>query len=243
MGGRSSQEDSLPQDIDDPAVMQRIAKSWEKIAESKHSRPDAFTSEEHQVKIAALLAMVFSSQETNKARKQRTKLKVLEVFSGNGASSRECEASLEKQLSEWKRTDAIFGECKMHALEAVTQFGAEANILLMFRPPPASRAFYEAETRAGREKMGDEGYGDYYACRAFIAHARSHPELDKWIVFYGELGASDGSVGMYKYLLEHPHLVLQYRQEISVERDPLGEPFRRELFIFCVVSKKLATTK
>jgi len=71
-------------------------------------------------------------------------------------------------------------------------------------------------------------YGDYFACRDFIKNI----DREKYIVFIGELGASDGSEGMYLYLLEKPMLTCSSRIMIYLGKDSFGGNLEKELFIF-----------
>jgi hypothetical protein len=105
--------------------------------------------------------------------------------------------------------DVPFTRCNQ--VVAVSKFGPWCNILLLISPLPY-------------------GYGDYYAYYDFIASCKEGTQT-KFIVFVGELGASTGSPGTYKYLMEHPRLELMHRE--MVQNTPQLE---REIFIFRIIT-------
>jgi hypothetical protein len=72
------------------------------------------------------------------------------------------------------------------------------------------------------------GYGDYFAVKKWL----ELPISNKYIIFVGELGASDGSTGMYKYMLNHPKLKLVVRSMIYLGKDIFDGKCEKELFIF-----------
>ncbi len=78
------------------------------------------------------------------------------------------------------------------------------------------------------------GFGDYYACHDFILQTLSQSAIpqQKFIIFVGELGASYGTEGMYKYMLDHPNLNLILRHIILFTKDVFGGNCEKELFIF-----------
>jgi hypothetical protein len=54
----------------------------------------------------------------------------------------------------------------------------------------------------------------------------------KYIIFVGELGASDGSSGMYLYMLHNTIWKLEIRETISDVPDVFGGIIEKEVFIF-----------
>ena len=76
----------------------------------------------------------------------------------------------------------------------------------------------------------DLGYGDYYACHDYIEQTKKGNR--RYIIIIGELGASDGSEGIYKYMIEHPSLKIAYRIMLISCFDIFGGPLEKELFIF-----------
>ena len=81
--------------------------------------------------------------------------------------------------------------------------------------------------------LQNHGYGDYYACKDFIGQTESG--MKKQIVFIGELGASDGSPGMYNYMLRHPRLKLSLRKVLYKRNYPVFGPVEKEVFVFDII--------
>ena len=119
---------------------------------------------------------------------------VLEVFAGNGSAS--CILQQAFAQVEWTATDLCeYTNTKMEvlrcdALTAVELFGSQANMLVLVSPPP-----YSPVSHSGPND--DLGFADYFAIREFLSLQKEQkPQKTKWILFLGELGASDGSTGM-----------------------------------------------
>jgi hypothetical protein len=92
--------------------------------------------------------------------------------------------------------------------KAVDKFGDNANTLLLISPPPGM-------------------YADYFAISKWeklIGH--------RYIIYIGELGASDGGEGMYRYMLESKIWKLELRYMLSLNSDYFGGNVEKELFIF-----------
>ena len=70
-------------------------------------------------------------------------------------------------------------------------------------------------------------YGDYFTIREW-----TNVESAKLFIFIGEMGASDGSEGLYYYMTNHPVWKLDYRKMLYSCEDILGGPCEKELFIF-----------
>ena len=92
----------------------------------------------------------------------------------------------------------------------------------MICPPPGS---------IDTENFVGSCYGDYFACKKFIATKKGE---NKYIIFVGELGASDGSDGMYLYMLTHTRLKLLGRKMIQKGLDNFGGPLEKEVFLFLI---------
>ena len=178
----------LPSDIDEPCFRTQIIKNWTEsnIIDRTQTRRSSCLS-----KNTIKAAYVFIKQYLISITEIQS-LSILEIFSGN------CVASIdifnELKPESWVCTDItryhdnlnlkrnmIFD--KLNTIEAIQKYGKSANILIMVSAP-----------------FGDH-YADYYACNDFIQQAQSlyYVGKPKYIIFIGELGASDGSNGMYKY--------------------------------------------
>ena len=97
---------------------------------------------------------------------------------------------------------------KLPSEKAVIKYGKEVNVLLLISPLP-------------------NNYMDYYAIKEF--------ELigGKYIVYIGELGASDGGEGMYNYMINESSWKLLSRDLLLKTRDILfGGDVEKEIFLF-----------
>lgn len=92
---------------------------------------------------------------------------------------------------------------KLASEEAVRKY-RDAKVLLLISPPPMCTA-------------------DYLAIREFEGDV---------IIYVGELGASDGSEGMYRYLMDHPIFALTHEFLIYRAIDPFGGNCDKKLYIF-----------
>jgi hypothetical protein len=150
-------------------------------------------------------------------------IKILEPFAGQGIATN----ILQKRLNvEIKSTDILdlsmymdessypveFGLSGVDTVEKYAQDGY--NTLMMVSPPPES-----AED--------NPLYGDYFTIRAW-----TNLESAKWFIFIGEMGASDGSEGLYDYMMNHPIWKLDYRKILYSCEDNVGGRCEKELFIF-----------
>jgi hypothetical protein len=167
---------------------------------------------------------------------------VLEIFAGNCCASLIVHNKLQNllnnnQIPNWICTDVVnynnlpdlptnmkFDE--LHSVDAVAQYGTHSNVLLLISPPP-----YSPPSNSPNDV--DFGYGDYYACYDFIAQTLElETFVTKYIIIVGELGASDGSAGIYQYLTTHKNLNLVQRNMLDKGKDPFGGPVEKELFVF-----------
>ena len=72
-------------------------------------------------------------------------------------------------------------------------------------------------------------YVDYYAIKEYELQKSDNKKI---IIYIGELGASDGGKGMYKYMLENSYWKLTHRKEIYVGKDFMGGEVVKEVFVF-----------
>jgi hypothetical protein len=151
-------------------------------------------------------------------------LKILEVMAGNCVASLMLDSKINDKVESWVRTDIGDYSDKskqMDSIAAVENYGDESNLLLIISPPPGT-----LDSHSGAY------FGDYFACKKFI---ETKKEENKYIIFVGELGASDGTEGMYLYMTEHPRLELLRRQLIFRRRqDAFGGPLEKEVFLFLI---------
>ena len=237
MGLASSRASFLPENIDDTSIRKRVIETWTKaniLSKTNNSHQEYQTTPTQKmfniIKAATLMKEFFKSVDL--------KMKVLEIMAGNCAASSIVHTILNDQIDVWLSTDIIsystklssipFQEC--HSVEAVEKHSSDKNVLLLISPPPAG------EYDIIEEKFTElQGYGDYYACHDFIEKAKCSSE-DKYIVFVGELGASDGSIGMYNYMISHSNLELVERVMLQKSPNQFGDFIEKELFIFKIKS-------
>lgn len=146
---------------------------------------------------------------------------VLEIMAGNCVASSIIKPYINHE--KWICTDLFAPSEKLDAIEAIEKYGEWADTLMIISPPPYSQHINENGTL-----IFNGGYGDYFACKKFIANANK----EKIIVILGELGAGDGTEGIYNYLLEHPKLKLITREEYWGTVSAMTGKIIREVFIF-----------
>lgn len=146
---------------------------------------------------------------------------ILETFAGNGAATRVIsdhipDATIHAtdlvDLSEYVDEKCHPVEFGVHAVDAVEKYGSTVDTLMMITPPPSS------------------DFADYFAIRAWERAEIKND--DKYLIFVGELGASDGSDGLYDYLIHSPVWKIACRKMLFQGIDILGGPCEKELFIF-----------
>lgn len=225
MGLESSRSKLIPDDID--SFESQLKKQWHitHMKDSNNTRQGVYESlmglqREYMSNVGTGIRDFFEKDGIKN-------LRILEVMAGNCLSSLAIKSIIGDYVSLWTRTD-IGNYSKLSVqldtIDAVKTYGDESNLLLLVSPPPGIFGPLDGESVAY--------YGDYFACKKFI---ETKKDSDKYIIFVGELGASDGSEGMYRYLLEHPRLRLCTRKlMLPNQRDFMGGPLECELFIFLI---------
>lgn len=166
----------------------------------------------HTIKNLEAAAVLFAGFIT---RSTITSLNILEVFAGNGIASKIFLSKITIPFTIYKSDVNKFeGSLVCNAVDAIDAAAAIAAVaqpdtLLMISPPP------------GKE------YGDYFCIKKWTEQTNS-----KYIIFVGELGASDGSDGMYQYLTHHPVWKSIYRDLFAKSVDIFGGPVAKEIFMF-----------
>ena len=230
--------------FDKPCLRQRIQQSWtskniQNHGVSNHQEEDRSTLQTWILKLAAKdLILFLKTEHQNLALIQEWN--VLEVMSGNlNASNFVYETLMQGDLKcpitwlatdviQWKTNNPNFPFQKCHAVDAVAKYGLDSNILLLISPPPHAMSSIPKDEC---EIKNDVGYSDFFACYDYIEQTKI-VKKPKFIVFVGELGASDGSEGMYCFLMEHANLNLRHRSMLYETIDMYLLPLEKELFIF-----------
>jgi hypothetical protein len=228
MGLKFSRQESLPIDIDLQYEMYK--ESWYNKRYLERNVNQIFKDEttlceETLIKAGSIISDFIKSNSID--------MKILEIMAGNCLASKIIYDSIKKDnqtINLWKSTELqdfsqiiaplestiISPEFNIDYVDAVKNYGTNYNTLLMVSPPPSSN----------KEEYID-GYGDYFAVREWT----ELPNVS-YIVIIGELGASDGSAGMYKYMMEHNIWKLKQRVLLSKTTDIFGGPCEKEIFIF-----------
>lgn len=233
MGGDLSREEIIPENINDREIRHKIITGWniDDVMQhylNKNQRNMLPTLSHETVTMAGQYMADFF--ETKKPES----LKLLEIMAGNRIGS---SILFERaKIPVWITTDICSYETicdlpfhQLNSVEAVSKFGSDSNILLLLSPPPAS-------CKINTDKRCVSAFADYYACHDFID--QESKLTDRYIVFIGELGASDGTSGMYNYLNENENLSLEFRKVIISFTDMFGGPCDKEIFIYRINDKK-----
>lgn len=163
----------------------------------------------------------------------------LEVMAGNGFQTNKvyqvwkttgCVASyIATDLYEHKPCDEFVAKNDLFPViphlpseQAVHQYGSSADVLVMISPPPYANLC------------------DYLAIREFeLIHSQLESKRTRYLAFFGELGAADGSKGLYNYLINSkPNIStrcswkLVQRDLIVLRQDAFGEKAKKEAFLF-----------
>ncbi len=239
MGVNLSRADHLPSNIDDVQVRNYIVNSWNRcdIGQIPHKgHPEPTMGLQSLETAGDFLIPILDGKSLN----------VLDLMSGYCMGSEQLCCQLRKSctIENWRCTDLIDYDVrsivylsapmtfrKLNSVDAVAIYGQTSNVLLLISPPPGS--FKKDISELNENVVKFEVYGDYYACYDYIQlHSNQTTDEDKYIIFIGELGASDGSTGMYKYLIEHPQLILIERQMLDCFPDVYSGSVEKELFVF-----------
>ena len=213
MGVEHSRAQSLPVDVDDK--YEEYKKTWLQLAQ-KFSPPRGDST-------LGITTLSRAGKFIREYFSDKSQLSILEIMAGNGRASNvvfnELKDSIE--IKKWTATEmqapeqvsgdiVIITNCD--GMEAVSKYGKDHNTLLLISPPPST---------------SEGGYGDYFAIKKWTELSNS-----EYIIFVGELGASDGSDGMYKYMMEHPVWKCVDRKMVFSGIDLFGGVIEKELFIF-----------
>lgn len=247
MGVEFSREHDLPANINDVNVFKKHYYNWNlkdgKIKSKLHfniTSPTETTLMRRTLENAGkIISEIFQDEKYNfQNEKYKISINVLEVMCGNCAASKIIYKYL--KCEKWIATDLNFDynllgnivlknkpdnfQCEqMNSVDAVVKYGANTNVFIIISPPPCGELKEEKEEYY-------IGYGDYYSLYYYI----NTSTIDRFIIFIGEMGASDGSTGLYKYMMENPCLRIIHRSIIDSFHSHFGpsDVVEKELFIF-----------
>ena len=160
---------------------------------------------------------------------------VLEIMAGNCSGSRILLNTIKKKINvkKWISTDIIdftknikekeIEFYKLNGLESVQKFNGKADILLVMCPPPNKLMMNNC--------INSMALCDYYSIVEFI---ELNIRKDKHIVFIGELGSSDGTEGLYNFILTNIKIKLLHREMLITAYNQFGI-IEKEIFIFKII--------
>ena len=142
---------------------------------------------------------------------------ILEVGSGNGYNTKKIYDEIKDSIGSLTATDMIERELTYYDIEKMKSHEAvkknDCDILLFVSPPP------------------NRNYMDYYAIKEY--EESKNDGKDKNIIFVGELGAGDGTSGMYNYMMKHKQWKCKKRVLFRKYELPMGAgTAEREVFYF-----------
>jgi len=212
----------MPDDINNGEIRDKIISGWNE----HHISSIGFNRRLYDSERSTILAIKLEDA-AKYIKKYFTKpicMNILELVSGNCKASSTIKNKLEEdssviKINRWIATDIIdYASCgkngiefeKLNTVDAVKKYGSLSNILLLISPQPG------------------DSYSDYYACYDFIKQTKA--DEDKYIIIIGELGKSDGSHGMYDYMISNPELQLVTR-EIIFDIEPIISTIVHEIIL------------
>jgi len=172
-------------------------------------------------------------------------LDILEVMYGNGyATNIVIQILIQKgiKVNNYVATDIIdyttrkdldlpninFKFDKLDTIDAIEKYSETSNTLLIISPPPS------LSVSTLKEMMENEyefGYADFYACHEFIK-SKKNSKNDNYIIIIGELGASDGTEGIYHYLMNNKEIKLIHENVVSKTSDIIFGAIIKSIYVF-----------
>lgn len=152
--------------------------------------------------------------------------KIIEPYAGNGVATNIIYKKLItkfpviikstefQDLIEYMNEDSYDVEFDINGVDTIKKYAKDGyDTLMMISPPP-----------------NEKTYHDYFTIREW-----EKVETSKYFIFIGELGASDGSAGLYEFMLKNnPIWKLECRKMLFKKPDEFspGDFVEKELFIF-----------
>ena len=106
-----------------------------------------------------------------------------------------------------------------------------SNTLLIISPPPSPNVPTLKEMKKNEFEFG---YADFYACHEFIKNKKKSND-DNYIIIIGELGASDGTEGIYHYLMENEDLDIIHQNVVSKTSDSIFGAIIKSVYVFKII--------
>jgi hypothetical protein len=230
-----SRKVNFPYFIDLPEFREIMTKQWKDTIINKD-----IVNNHQEGKELPTLAVPIVMKAGNILSDKLTSLKkddisVLEIMAGNCAGSRILLNTIKKKLKikKWICTDIIdftknikekeIEFYKLNGLESVNKFSSGVDILLMMCPPPNKLMMDNC--------VNSMALCDYYSILDFINFDGNKGKL---IIFIGELGSSDGTEGMYNFMLSNTKIKLLEREMLITGYNQFGI-IEKEIYIFVIL--------
>lgn len=233
MGAETSRHSVIPEFADTVEFRNKLVFQWKKEENYKDSLNYSQSVKDYSTLQKTTLSFAGNEIKNFFADNYpELRLKILDIMCGNCVASNVIFNEIQNLTESWIATDIfdwnknqlpeLFNFFQMDTIDSVENFGSQSNVLLLVSPPPFS--FDETEECFG--------YADYFACKDFISQTLKNCDEPKFIIFIGEMGASDGSEGMYRFMNENENLSLLNRIILQSSKDIFGENCNKELFIY-----------
>lgn len=158
-------------------------------------------------------------------------IKIIEPLAANGVASKNIfneikskindliyVASDIQNLSHLMDSNSYDVEFDIDCVDSINKHQEGSEILLLVSPPP-----YSYDPNSGIEP---NGFVDYFAIKQWT-------RLNKKILIYiGEMGSSDGTSGMYHYMMNHPIWKLKFSKVLVESPDIFGRMIQKEIYIY-----------
>jgi len=129
-----------------------------------------------------------------------------------------------QNLSNIMSSKSLDVEFDLDCVDSIIKHQDYANVLLLACPPPYS--YKNTSTQFVNTNEEPTGFVDYFAIKKWTELGK------KYLIYIGEMGFSDGTSGMYHYMLNHSVWKLEYRKVIIEKEDLFGRFIKKEIFIF-----------
>ena len=240
------ESEPLPEaELNEPSMVLQIKKNWDKAASFEVNSHQSETNEPTQ---GIDLINLFGEELRECLTKEKIQyLNVLEIMAGNCSASKLVYEKLKPlNIIKWLATDIKNWRCtfkvvkplpekmffeELNTIDAIAKIAELGepipNILLCISPPPMQLA----------QNLSDStNYADYYACRDYIKLCVEKQLKDNYIVFFGEIGKSDGSTSMDNWLETNKFLSKKCEKDLTPEKkDVFGGALSKKLLVYKVM--------
>ena len=243
----------LPEEeLNKPSIFERIKANWSRTVLSSVNSHQGEKTEPTQGN--DLIKLFGKELHGCLVKEGLVDLNILEIMAGNCFASELVYEQLSTppkplNIVKWLATDIrnwrsqfksvrplsekIYFE-ELDTVDAIAKVAKESklgiaipNILLCISPPPMLPTANLSDCT---------NYADYYACKDYIKLCVETQSKNNYIVFFGEIGQSDGSSCMDSWLSENKSLSLRCEKNLTPEkRDVFGGPLSKKILVYKVL--------